>query len=168
MLVGHLPAGYLVFGPITRRAPPAERSRLLAAALVGSVAPDVDMLAFLVTGGHVHHHSYPTHWPLVWLAATALGLLVAAVARRADAARLVAVVGAAALLHLALDTIAGAVRWLAPFSDRATTLVEVPATHASWVLSMATHWTFAVEIALVVVALGVWTARRRTARPLES
>ena len=63
-----------------------------------------------------------------------------------------------------LDSVAGSVRWLAPFSDRETTLVEVPATHALWIVSFVTHWTFAVEIGLVVAAVVVWALRRRRVR----
>jgi inner membrane protein len=37
------------------------------------------------------------------------------------------------LLHLALDTVAGGVRWLAPFSDRSFVLATVPARHGWWV-----------------------------------
>ena len=40
---------------------------------------DGDVLAFYATGGQVHHHAFPTHWPLTWLAVTGAGLAVAAV-----------------------------------------------------------------------------------------
>lgn len=76
----------------------------------------------------------------------------------------VAFAGGAGLLHLALDSIAGAVRWAAPFSDHATTLVDVPARHGWWVWSMVGHWTFGVEVALVVVAgIVAWRRNRGAA-----
>lgn len=165
MIIGHLPAGYLAATALLGRLrlPPRRARTLLVVALVASVAPDIDLLAFYATGGGVHHHAYPTHWPLFWLALAAVGFVGAGLRRSRALAAAVAVATGAALLHLALDSIAGAVRWGAPFSDRATTLVEVPARGGPWLLSMMTHWTFGVEIALTVVA-GVVLWRRRGVR----
>ncbi len=169
MLIGHLPAGYLIYGHVLRRCRPAERRRLLTAALAGSVLPDIDLLYFYATGGQAHHHSFATHWPSFWLALTAAGLLAAALRKSRPAARWVAVAGSAAVLHLGLDSIAGAVRWLAPFSERSVTLVTVPETHASWIVSFVTHWTFGVEVALLAAAVAVWgwrsTAHRKDRNP---
>lgn len=161
MLVAHLPAAYLAFAPALDRARlgAAEARTLLGVALVASVLPDVDLVAFAAMGGHVHHHSYPTHWPLAWLALVGLGALL--LAWRPVWARTVLVAGASGLLHVVLDTVAGAIRWGAPFSDRATTLVEIPATHGSWIVSFVTHWTFGVELALVAAAAVLWWRRSR-------
>ena len=162
MLVGHLPAGYLAgTTALDRLAVPARQRRsLLAVALAASVAPDLDLIAFYAVGGDVHHHAYPTHWPLVWTGLTTTGLIVAAALKSRFVALASLFTGGAALLHLVLDSVAGAVRWGAPFSAHETTLVEVPARHAHWIASMASHWTFAVELGLVVVALVVWSRRR--------
>ena len=169
MLVGHLPAGYLAATaaldrleasgqlPTNSASGAGPRRSLLAVALAASVAPDLDVLAFYAQGGAVHHHAYPTHWPLAWAGAGALGLAVAAVRRSRLVALAVLFAVGAALLHLALDSVAGAVRWGAPFSDRATTLVEVPARRGHWVASMVLHWTFAAELALAAAA--VWWRR---------
>ena len=80
MLIGHIPAGYLAATPVLDRLglTPRRRRTLLTVALVASVAPDLDVLAFYATGGQVHHHAFLTHWPLAWLAVTGLGLAVAA------------------------------------------------------------------------------------------
>ena len=163
MIIGHLPAGYLVAtAALDRLGLPSRRRRtLLLAALVASVAPDLDLLYFYATGGRVHHHALPTHWPSLWLALTAAGLLAAAVVRSRPLAVGAAFVGGAGLLHLLLDSVAGAVRWAAPFSDRALTLVEVPARHGWWVWSMVGHWTFGAEVVLALAAGAVAWARRR-------
>ena len=130
--------------------------------MVTSVAPDLDLLYFYATGGKVHHHALPTHWPLLWLAVSAAGLLIAAVAKSRALALGTGFVGGAGLLHLTLDSIAGAVRWGAPFSERAVTLVDVPARHGWWVWSMTGHWTFGVEVALTLAALAIaWHRHRR-------
>ena len=162
MLIGHLPTGYLAATAALDRLnlTPGRRRTLLTTALVASVAPDADVIAFYATGGQVHHHAYPTHWPLFWAVVVAVGLAVAAVRRSRWLALATATVGAAVLLHLSLDSIAGAVRWGAPFTTTETTLVDVPARYDGWVWSMVLHWTFAVELALTAVAGGVWGWRR--------
>ena len=164
MLIGHIPAGYLAATPVLDRLglTPRRRRTLLIVALVASVAPDLDVLAFYATGGQVHHHAFPTHWPLAWLAVTGLGLAVAAVRRSRWVALLALTVGAAAFLHLSLDSIAGAVRWGAPFSSHETTLVEVPARYAHWIVSMVLHWTFGVELLIAAVA---WRRRAGPGNP---
>jgi inner membrane protein len=75
--------------------------------------------------------------------------------------------GAGGLRHMALDSIAGEIRWLAPVSDWSLTLVIIPAAFDSWILRFVTHWTFGIEVALTVVAVGVWV-RRRGAPPRRS
>ena len=162
MLIGHLPAGYLAGTAALDRlgVPPHQRRALLAAALAASVAPDLDVVAFYAVGGDVHHHAYPTHWPLTWAALTSLGLTVAAGRGSRFLALASLFVGGAALLHLSLDSVAGAVRWGAPFSDHETTLVEVPARRGHWVASMVLHWTFAAELGLAAVALAAWRRSR--------
>lgn len=149
MLIGHLPAGYLATAALTR----SGGRRLLALGLACSVAPDLDLLYFYGVDSGLHHHAFPTHWPVTWLA---VGLIVGLAWR--PIAGLVA--GGNGLLHLGLDTIAGEVRWLAPVSEWPLTLVAVPTRFESWVLSFLTHWTFGVEVAIAVAAGVVWWRRR--------
>ena len=162
MIIGHLPAGYLAAtGALTAlRQRPRLRRALLGVALACSVAPDLDLLYFYGVDRSVHHHAFPTHWPLAWLAAGAAGLAVAALARSRALALGVACGVGAALLHIALDSIAGEVRWGAPSSGAETTLVEVPARYGWWVWNVVGHWTFAVEAAVTLAALAVWWRRR--------
>ena len=152
MIIGHLPAGYLA----ARGASALGAPQLYWGLIAGSIAPDLDMLwFFFVDGGTVHHHTYLTHRPIMWVGVLAMGLVL----RR----NFLTGMGLGGLLHLALDTIVGRVMWFWPLSDTGVTLVEVPATQSHWLLSFMVHWTFAVELALVVVALTV--LRRSGARP---
>lgn len=160
MLIAHLPAGYLAASAALRRVPPAQRRLALGAALVGSVLPDADLVYFYGVDSSVHHHALPTHWPLLWLAVLGVSALLFAITDRAGVGVAGVALSLAALLHIALDTVAGSVRWLAPFSDHATTLVTVPPTHSSWIVSFVTHWTFGVELAIAVLGLVVWLRRR--------
>lgn len=167
MLIGHLPAGYLASTAALDAVglDGLVRRRLLTAGLVASVAPDLDLLYFYGVDSGVHHHAFPTHWPVVWVGVALVGLAVAAASGRRAWGLGGLMVGAGGLLHLALDSVAGEVRWLAPASDWSLTLVTVPARFDSWVLSFLTHWTFGVELVLVALAVGVaWRRARESDR----
>ncbi|OGR13029.1 MAG: hypothetical protein A2341_08180 [Deltaproteobacteria bacterium RIFOXYB12_FULL_58_9] len=160
MFVGHLPAGYLTAAALcSRDAPGVVRGRLWwAAALVGSVLPDLDMFYFYTLGQRqTLHHVYWTHLPFVW-ACVAVVLLWHPVSR----VFVVSVFG-----HLLFDTIAGGVLWLWPFDSRSVVLVEVPAVYGWWVWNFIFHWSFAFEIAVTLAAVIVWLIRRRRLRVLR-
>ncbi|MEO0558073.1 MAG: metal-dependent hydrolase [Bacteroidota bacterium] len=164
MLIGHFSAGYLAATAALRRTPPARRRALMTAALIGSVLPDLDLIYFYGVDSSVHHHALLPHWPLLWVAVLVASSLFSCNNGLSRWGHLGLALGAAALLHCSLDSIAGSVRWLAPFSDHETTLVAVPPTHDSWILSFVTHWTFGLELAVVVAAAAVWWTQRRRAR----
>ncbi|WP_378951805.1 metal-dependent hydrolase [Mesorhizobium sp. ANAO-SY3R2] len=154
MLIAHLPAGFIL-GTLARRSRSGARA-LIAAALLGSVVPDFDMFYFyLVDGRQTHHHFYLTHWPLFWLALGFVVLsLVGWLLPRLTVATGVFLVGV--LSHMVLDSIAAPMQWLMPFSDLPVELVTVPARYSHWILSFILHWTFALEIAICVLA--AWLA----------
>lgn len=151
MLIGHLPAGYLA----ARLS--GVRGALFAGMIVGAVLPDIDMLWFhLVDHRAVHHHAYLTHRPLVWAVALLTGLAL----RR----RFVAGLGLGGLVHMAMDTIAGAIAWGWPLWPAPVTLVTVPATHDHWIASFLAHWTFRLELAITGAALAVLLYRLNRGR----
>ena len=135
--------------------------------LAASVAPDLDLLWFFFVDHRRHdHHAYLPHLPLAVVA----GLAVAAVvpwSRRASPAAWTtfAVVGINLMLHLVLDTMAGGIRWLWPWSTTELALWPAEARHRQWILNFVLHWTFGVELALVAAALLVFLSRRRTLQP---
>ena len=154
MLVAHLPAGYLA----AKSAQAVGVSKAVFwGILVGSIAPDLDMLWFhLVDNRSTHHHEYLTHRPIIWAGLLLVGLVV----RRS----FISAVGAGALFHLMLDSIAGKVSWGWPFFDGATTLVTVQPTHDLWMKSFMAHWTFKVELAIVLLALVVFVRSNFTGK----
>ena len=166
MFVAHLPAGYLAATAALRRAAPEPRlrRRLLGVALAASVAPDLDLAYFYASGRQEHHHALFPHWPSVWIALTLVGLAVAAARKSRPLALASLFAGGGGLLHLVLDSIAGSVRWGAPWSAAETTLVVVPPHTGWWISSMVLHWTFAVELAIVAAAALVWWRRRSPRR----
>lgn len=161
MLIAHLPAGFIL-GTLARHWTGNARA-IMPAALLGSVAPDLDMFYFyLVDGQQTHHHGYFTHWPLFWLA---LGSVVLPLVRwlwpRFVSAAVVFFI--AVMFHMVLDSIAAPMHWLMPFSDVAVELVTIPARYSHWVLSFVLHWTFALEITICAWAgfLGIKQSRQR-------
>lgn len=156
MLIAHAPVGYLLGAALRRW---SSVPGLVPAAVAGALAPDLDMVLFLADPT-IHHHAWPTHWPVVWLglaAAAAPGLAWPASRTRAV---LGLVFAASGFLHLALDTVAGDVRWLAPLSERAWSLVRVSRRFEPWWLNFVVHWTFGVELVVVTLAVAVRLRRR--------
>lgn len=154
MLIGHAPAGYLLSRWLSSRlrlGGPRRRAVLLTGILC-SVLPDLDLLYFYtVDARQHHHHTYWSHTPVFWGCAFA-GLLP--VALRYPLLRpFTAVAGSCVFLHLVLDSISAKILWLYPLSDRSFGLFEVPSVHSAWVLNFLTHWTFALELGLLLAAV---------------
>lgn len=159
MFIGHLPGAYLVF----RTAAPNLGKLAFAAAMLGAVAPDIDMFWFYLVDdrGH-HHHSYLTHRPIIWAGILLAGIMIRIWASRTGT--FLTFFGAGGLVHMMLDSITGEVAWLWPFSDATHPLVIVQATHSHWILSFLNHWTFKVEILITVIALIVFVVTWRRSK----
>lgn len=153
MFIGHLPAGYLLSRVFSDRA-------TQAAVTVGSILPDIDLLYFYTLGERaVVHHYYWTHIPAFWVVLGAVVWSILRIARLRYHAY-VAPLLLGVFLHLCLDSIAGSIFWMYPFSDTALTLVHVPALYDPWYLNFIWHWTFAVEIAVVLFAVYIFVRRQ--------
>lgn len=151
MFIAHLPAGYLVSRSL--RDPVAQ-----AALLVGSVAPDLDILRFYILDNQgIHHHEYLTHRPLLWMGIAVLSVFL----WRFSLARILGWFSAGALLHMLLDSFLGEINWGWPWGAFGGPLIVVPATQSHWILSFVLHWTFVLEIAICAAALWVYLGRRR-------
>src|SRR5262249_26358818 len=66
-------------------------------------------------------------------------------------------------VHLLLDSIVGRIWWLAPFVDRPFSLFTVHGTYKPWWLNFMLHWSFALEIALLISAAWLWRGGAATA-----
>lgn len=155
MFIAHLPAGYLLSRrlaprPSWRDIPPF---RLMMAGLIGSVFPDIDWLWDLfVDHGMRHHHTYPTHLPLVWLTVLAVALPLLRLSGKRVAFALAVFFSANVFTHLLLDSVAGDIWWLWPFVDKPYALVKVPPLYHPWILSFVLHWSFGLELAIGLAA----------------
>ncbi|MFN3232495.1 MAG: metal-dependent hydrolase [Alphaproteobacteria bacterium] len=157
MILAHIPAGYLLTTGILSRFGGQPR-RVLAIGLLASVLPDFDLAWFyLIDGRHPAHHTYPTHTPAFWIL-FAFGCWIACrLARLEGSGFVISVALANLLLHLALDSIAGNIRWLWPIKNAGLNFIDVPAKYDWWVWSFLLHWTILFEIAIAGAALVVWS-----------
>jgi inner membrane protein len=163
LLIAHLPFGYLL-GAVSQRLAKARSHAIMAAALFGSVAPDLDMLYFhLIDGRRTPHHDYVTHWPLFWLA-VALLLVVVAVTTRKVSLPVIFAYSAGTFLHMVMDSVAAPIHWLLPFHPQTIELVTIPARYSNWIWSFVLHWTFALELTICLMALALFVYRRRAER----
>ncbi len=164
VIIGHAPTGYLL-AHVARgsaRISSVKPQRIVFAAVVGSLLPDADMFWFYFVHDRQYlHHSYWTHIPSFWLGVGLLGAAGGLAARRQEFLLLWGVFLGGILSHLVLDSVAGGIRWLAPLSPHEFRMVEVPARHSWWVLNFVLHWSFCLELTLLLAACLVY--RRRTA-----
>jgi inner membrane protein len=128
MFIGHLPAGYLAACYLWCRCEAlrgVEWKYLVAAALLGSVFPDLDWFYFyFVDHRRHHHHTYWTHLPIFWVLAIPIALLPLRAARTPRAFALAAIFGGSAFVHLLLDSIVGQIWWPYPWGGRAVLAVR--------------------------------------------
>ncbi|MGH1464907.1 MAG: metal-dependent hydrolase [Cognatishimia sp.] len=157
MLIGHLPSGYIAACTCEK----FTSSRTFFVGMVlGAFLPDIDMLWFhFVDHGAVHHHEYITHRPIVWLAVLTIGFILQR--------KFLLGLGLGGILHMLLDTLAGAIVWGWPLATEPNTLVIVQATHDHWIKSFLWHWTFKVEIVVTLSGLGLFVFRRWKSRSLR-
>lgn len=159
MIIGHLPAGYICSKLLFPRFAGLVRSSraFVIAGVMGAIAPDLDMIYFYaVDHRQHHHHTYWTHYPILWLcllSASAIGLRVG---QRRIFAALAFVFSLNGVLHMLLDTIVGDIWWFAPFWDRPFALLTVPIVFRPWWLNFFFHWSFVFELCVVLWALIIW------------
>lgn len=159
MIIGHLPAGYIVSKLMlpyfeTRR---AVSKLFLWAGAMGSFAPDFDMVYFrLIDHRQHHHHTYWTHFPIVWIGLLLVALLWFHSTHAKSRAAPAVIFSINGFIHLFLDTIVGDIWWLAPFIDKPFALFTVPALYTPWWLNFLLHWSFVLELAIVAWAVYWW------------
>ena len=152
MFIAHIPTGLALARLLSKR---RLTLPLIAVAAFGAIFADLDLIRFYLFDNHQrHHHDYWTHIPAIWALIT-LGWFVISKLLRRPFGILPLVFVAGVFSHLILDTMAGEIEWLWPFSNRGFHLLTVPATQAKWYLSFLTHWTFGLEIFISICSLCV-------------
>lgn len=164
MFIGHLPAGYLIGTTLVEKLGVAKDSvnRFLGWCMVGALAPDIDLLYFyLFDQRQHHHHTYFTHYPIVWAGLLAIAFVWFRLAPKKSTAVLAVAFCLNGFVHLLLDSIVGDVWWLMPFIDRPFSLFHIEGRYHPWWLNFILNWSFVLEILLVTAA--VWRWRKRSA-----
>ena len=156
MIIGHLPSGYILSKLLVRYTS-GQRQNItffIAAGVLGGITPDFDMLYFyLVDNRQHHHHTYWPHWPIIWFCLLALTAIWYCVVDNKTNALRGLVFAAGGILHLLLDSIVGDIWWLAPIVDQPYALFTVPAIYDPWWLNFILHWSFALEVMVVLWAV---------------
>lgn len=150
MITAHIPSGYA----LAKSA--GWTGAAFAAAVIGAVFPDIDLIWFyFVDDRAIHHHRYWVHAPL-FMALSSIILII--VARRHP----VAVAFAAGwALHILLDAPNGRLMWLWPFSDTLYSPIHVPPTRSHWIMSFLTHWSVVLELTVWAIAATLFFKRER-------
>lgn len=165
MIIGHLPFGYIVSTLLAtklRRNSNHNKQTLnlrlfIIIGMLGAVAPDIDMLYFyFIDHRQHHHHSYWTHFPILWLGLLLISILWYVFVIDKSKALLALIFSGLGMCHILLDSIVGAIRWFAPFTDKSYTLFTVEAIYTPWWLNFILHWLFALEILFLLIALLLW------------
>ena len=150
MITAHIPSGYLLGKGLQMKT-----RTLMAITIFGAIFPELDLFWFyFVDGKAFHHHRYWVHAPGFWLIISAIVVPTLMLWYKA-ALKPYLFFLTAVILHICLDTIAGSIMWLWPFSDQLYEMATVPATHKHWILSFMAHWTFGLEIVIWVIATGM-------------
>ncbi|MFI3156099.1 MAG: metal-dependent hydrolase [Methylococcaceae bacterium] len=159
MIISHLPAGYvlskLLFPYFESRG--ATLRPYLWAGVLGAVAPDLDMAYFyLVDHRQHHHHTYFTHFPIVWAVLLLIAVIWLSTAQIKNSAIFATIFSLNGFIHMLLDSIVGDIWWFAPFVNKPYAFFTVPALYHPWWLNFVLHWSFTVELAVVVWAVFLW------------
>jgi inner membrane protein len=163
MFIGHLPAGFITAKLLFPRFKTAlvSQKTFLAWGMLGAIAPDIDMLYFyLIDHRQHHHHSYFTHFPILWLLLLLTSILWFRLSLQRKKATLAVIFSLGGFIHMILDTIVGDIWWFMPFIDKPFALATVPAIYKPWWLNFLLHWSFRIEIMLICWAIYLWRTNR--------
>lgn len=159
MIIGHLPAGYVISRLLLPQAElrGVSAKAFLWAGVVGALAPDFDMFYFhLIDHRQHHHHTYFTHYPVFWLSLLIASAIWLYLARAKNHAACAAIFSLNGFAHMFFDTIVGDIWWLAPWVNRPFAFFTVPALYKPWWLNFLLHWSFAIELAVLAWAIYLW------------
>jgi hypothetical protein len=159
MFIAHLPSGYITSKLLFPRIGTGVTAfkQFLYAGAIGAVAPDFDMAYFYLVDHRMHvHHSYWSHFPIVWICLLFISIIWLKTGLTARWAALASIFSINGLVHMFLDSIVGNIWWFAPFTDRPFSLFGVSAIYKPWWLNFLLHWSFALELVIVAWAVFMW------------
>ena len=155
MIIGHLPLGYLSTKLIAAKwlHQSVNKRAFMVAGILGSITPDLDMFYFyLIDNCQHHHHTYWTHTPLYWILILGLLFLVLRYIKIKCLSYL-GIYGLNIFIHLVADTFVGDIWWLSPIINEPFSFFTVPSAYKTWWLNFVLHWSFLLEITIMLSAL---------------
>lgn len=161
MILAHLPAGYIAAKLLHKhfQANCACWKYFLAVALIGSIAPDLDLLYFMVDANRpYHHHAYWSHFPIVWGSLLLIAGIWYRLAEKKKMAALAVMFTLCGFIHICLDSVAGSIRWAYPFNTLPYSLITVPRVTGSRRLDYLVHWSSWLELIPIMWAAILWRA----------
>ncbi len=168
MFLAHLPGGFLLTQALIHRHVKQDSAaywRLMVIGLLASLAPDLDLFYFYFIDQRQHlHHSYWTHIPIYWYSLYLLCLLLVLMVGQRSWLLICHVIFLNVLLHFVLDSVTGGIRWLSPWDMTYFRLFSVPKRFPLWYANFVWHWTFLLEISIIVSA--VWLGAKAHGRCL--
>lgn len=168
MYIAHIPAGYILTKFLSKKFTQVKYT--VSAGLIGSVAPDFDMIykiLFDING--VNHRYYFSHFPLFWFLVYILGIIAILLfyslkiidkSKKTNFVYLLSIFIANVFLHLLLDLPTG-VLLLGPFSNTVFKFVTMPNQYNNYLLNIALHPLFLVEILIIVLAIYLFIKEKK-------
>lgn len=158
MFMAHMPAGYIVSRHLLPKLHSGINAQaVIAAGMLGAIAPDFDLFYFFLVDHHQHHHhTYWTHLPIFWITLSTASLATLLLRPKSTIAASTFALALNGFGHLLLDSIVGDIWWLAPLVDRPYSLFHVRRAFDPWWVNFIVNPSFGLEIAIVVYALVLW------------
>jgi len=163
MFIAHLPTGYLL-AKLLRKKTQQHLSwkTLLICGLMGSIFPDIDLIYFyLIDARQNNHHSYISHIPFYYLTLYLFVSVLFLITGNKRNLMISSVFMLGVLLHLILDTVAGGIIWYYPIYEQYVTLSVVKEKYNWWVLNFILHWSFVLELVIIIFSLFVYRRSRK-------
>jgi inner membrane protein len=167
MFIAHLPAGYLItrYYLCVMEANFMKSSALKYYVMFGlfcSVLPDFDLIYFYLIDNRQHaHHSYWTHIPMFWVLLSVSLYCGAKVLFKQNVGPASVILLVNTQLHMLLDSVAGGIYWLYPLYDEKYRLFDVTSRFDWWVWNFVLHWTFLLELLIIIAAAYLVLADRK-------
>ena len=144
-----MPAGYIVSKIQDKKAKPS----YVVCSIIFSIWSDLDLFYYYFfdkTGAF--HHTYFTHLPIIALSGFFIMFPLIHLQRLKRFSSYYWIFYINWGLHMICDTLTGGILWLYPFSNRLFTIISIPPISRSWIVSFVFHWSFIIELMIVVWA----------------
>ncbi|THB68747.1 MAG: hypothetical protein D6B27_01885 [Gammaproteobacteria bacterium] len=78
-----------------------------------------------------------------------------------DLLPLIGIFGINIFIHLFADSIVGDIWWFSPFTNKPYSLFTVPSIYKIWWGNFILHWSFLIEITLILIAIYIFINSRK-------